>query len=111
MLQVLANAVVYASEIALIAVGISLSYAILRFANFAHIQYAVVGGYLTYVAHFWLDMLSATAVSAVLTGLLAVAIDRLVFARLRYATAESRMIVSWGVALFLRSVLAAVFGG
>jgi branched-subunit amino acid ABC-type transport system permease component len=110
-LQVLANAVVYTSEIALIAIGISLSYAILRFANFAHIQYAVVGGYLTYVAHLWLDLLSATAVSAVLTGLLAVAIDRLVFAHLRHATAESRMIISWGVALFLRSVLAAVFGG
>jgi len=31
--------------IAIIAVGVSLSYSILRFANFAHIQYAVVGGY------------------------------------------------------------------
>ena len=49
MIQVLANSIIYASMIAIIAVGISLSYSILRFANFAHIQYAVVGGYATYV--------------------------------------------------------------
>ena len=49
MLQVLVNSIIYASEIAIIAVGVSLTYSILRFANFAHVQFAVVGGYLTYV--------------------------------------------------------------
>ena len=49
MMQVLVNSIVYASEIAIIAVGIALSYSILRFANFAHIQYAVVGGYANYL--------------------------------------------------------------
>ena len=48
MTQILANSIVYASEIAIIAVGVALSYSILRFANFAHVQFAVVGGYLTY---------------------------------------------------------------
>ena len=31
------------------AVGVSLTFSVLRFANFAHVQFAVVGGYLTYV--------------------------------------------------------------
>lgn len=113
MIQVLANAIIYASEIAIIAVGVALSYSILRFANFAHVQFAVVGAYLAYLGveaaglPIWLAALAA----ALLTGGLAVAIDRLVFARLRGLTPEGKMIVSWGVALFLRSMVAALFGG
>src|SRR6516164_1019520 len=49
LLQVFVNSVIYASEIAIMAVGVSLTFSILRFANFAHVQFAVVGGYLTYV--------------------------------------------------------------
>ena len=47
-LQVTVNAAIYAGEIAIIAVGLALTYSILRFANFAHIQLAVLGGYLSY---------------------------------------------------------------
>ena len=48
MLQVIVNSIVYASEIAVIAVGVSLCYSILRFADFAHIQLAIVGASLSY---------------------------------------------------------------
>jgi len=105
--QILANSIVYASEIAIIAVGVALSYSILRFANFAHVQFAVVGGYLTYTFAVLagLPVILATAISMVLTGGLAVAIDRAVFRRLRAISPEGKMIVSWGVALFIRSIL------
>ena len=111
--QILANSIVYASEIAIIAVGVALSYSILRFANFAHVQFAVVGGYLTYTFAVLagLPVVLATAISMVLTGGLAVAIDRAVFRRLRAISPEGKMIVSWGVALFIRSIVAAIFGG
>lgn len=113
MLQVLINSLVYASMIAVIAVGVALCYSILRFANFAHIQFAVVGGYLTYVYAGIPGMPLPVAVlmSAVTTGLLAVLVDVLVFSRLRDISPEGRMIVSWGVALFIRSVVAMIFGG
>lgn len=113
MSQILVNSIIYGSEIAIIAVGVSLSYSILRFANFAHIQLAVVGGYLTWLLArpLGLPLVLATMLSLVLTGLLAVAIDVLVFRRLRDASPEGKMIASWGVALFIRSVLAAIFGG
>src|SRR5262249_58452003 len=52
-----------------------------------------------------------TASSRVLSGGLAVSIDRAVFRRLRAISPEGKMIVSWGVALFIRSIVAAVFGG
>lgn len=111
-LPVLANSLIYASEIAIIAVGVALVYSILRFANFAHIQYAVLGGYLSYSATLaGLAIVPAVAVSAVATGIVAVVIDRLVFRPLRHIAPEGKMIVSWGVALVLRSLIAAVFGG
>lgn len=115
MIQVLVNSIVYASEIAIIAVGVSLCYSILRFANFAHIQFAVVGGYLTYsfatIPGLALPLPLAMLASAVMTGLMAILIDILVFSRLRNTSAEGKMIVSWGVALFIRSIVAAIYGG
>nr|WP_281409579.1 branched-chain amino acid ABC transporter permease [Martelella sp. HB161492] len=112
-LQVLVNSIVYASEIAVIAVGVSLCYSILRFANFAHIQLAVVGGYLCHafstLAHFPLPL--AIFASAIATGFIAILIDMLVFSRIRDISPEGKMIVSWGVALFIRSMVAAIWGG
>jgi branched-subunit amino acid ABC-type transport system permease component len=111
-MQVLVNSIVYASEIAIIAVGIALSYSILRFANFAHIQYAVVGGYATHVgAALGLPIVVAIALGAVFVGGLAVLVDALVFSRLRAIAPEGKMIVSWGVALFIRAIIASIFGG
>ncbi|MFK8253441.1 branched-chain amino acid ABC transporter permease [Ancylobacter terrae] len=113
MLQVLVNTLVYASMIAVIAVGVALCYSILRFANFAHIQFAVLGGYLAYSFHglVGLPIPLAVLASAVATGAIAVLVDWLVFARLRDIAPEGKMIVSWGVALFIRSILAVIYGG
>ena len=113
MVQVAVNVVVYASEIGVIALGVSLAYALLRFANFAHVQLAVVGAYLTWVlaGPLGLPILLAGLLSLVLTGGLAVLVDRLAFRPIRGASAETKMIVSWGVALLVRSLLGAVFGG
>lgn len=113
MTQVLVNSIIYASEIAIMAVGVALTSSILRFANFAHVQFAVVGGYLAYSfsALAGLPIVPAAVLSAALTGGLAVLVDGLVFRRLRDISPEGKMIVSWGVALFIRSMVAAVFGG
>jgi branched-subunit amino acid ABC-type transport system permease component len=112
-IQVLVNSVIYASEIAIMAVGVALTYSILRFANFAHVQFAVVGGYLAYVFAVGLGFPIALAAfaSALLTGGLAMLVDAGVFRRLRGISPEGKMIVSWGVALFIRSIVAAIFGG
>jgi branched-subunit amino acid ABC-type transport system permease component len=113
MTQTLVNSVVYACEIAVIAIGVSFIYSILRFANFAHVQLAVVGAYgtWTFAAVAGWPIVPATVASLVLIGLLAVAIDRLVFRPLRGGAPETQMIVSWGVALLIRSLVGAVYGG
>lgn len=111
--QILVDTVVYGSEIAIIAVGIALAFSILKFANFAHIQYAIVGCYLTWSVEQILGagMIVATILGALLTGVVAVVVDRLVFSRLRDSSPEVKMIVSWGVALVLRATVATIFGG
>ncbi len=112
-IQILFNTLIYGSEIAIIAVGVALSYSILRFANFAHVQFAVVGAYTAFSLHQYAGapIALAAVLAALLTGLFAVLVDWLVFARLRNITPEGKMIVSWGVALFIRSIVAAMFGG
>jgi branched-subunit amino acid ABC-type transport system permease component len=113
MTQILADSLIYAAEIAIIAMGVALSFSILRFANFAHVQLAVVGAYLSYAANRSLGLGLPLAVLAgvLATGMIAVMVDRLVFSRLRDISPEGKMIVSWGVALVLRATVAAWFGG
>jgi len=113
MAQILADAIIYAAEIAVIAIGVALSFSVLRFANFAQVQLAVLGAYFSYAANQGLGLPLPAAVLAgvVATGLVAILVDRLVFARLRHIAPEGKMIVSWGVALFLRAAVAAIFGG
>jgi branched-subunit amino acid ABC-type transport system permease component len=113
MMQALLNAVVLAAEIAVIALGVSLTFSLLRFANFAHVQLAVVGAYVAWVftGPLGLPVLLAVLLSLPLAGLLAILIDALVFRPLRGASAETKMIASWGVALFIRSMVGALFGG
>ncbi|MCB8878064.1 branched-chain amino acid ABC transporter permease [Acidisoma silvae] len=112
MLQILINTLIYSGEIGIIAVGVALSYSVLRFANFAHIQFAVVGAYLAFTLNQFLHcpLVLAVILAAVLTGGIAVTVDALVFSRLRDVTPEGKMIVSWGVALLLRSTMGAIFG-
>jgi branched-subunit amino acid ABC-type transport system permease component len=113
MTQVLLNSIVLAAEMAVIALGVSLTFSLLRFANFAHVQLAVVGAYVAWVltASLGLPVLLAGFLSLPLAGLLAMLIDTLVFGPLRGASAETKMIASWGVALFIRSMVGAFFGG
>jgi branched-subunit amino acid ABC-type transport system permease component len=112
-MQAVLNSLVLASEIAIIALGVSLAFSLLRFANFAHVQLAVVGAYLAWVLTVTLGVPVALAglLSLPLVGLLAMLIDGLVFRPLRAASAETKMIASWGVALFMRSMIGALFGG
>ena len=103
MLQILADGLVIGSVIALGAIGLSLTFSILRFANFAHGELLAWGAYLALTAlamctavlsamgaaapiapfSFGWPLLAAMAVSALLTGLLALVLDGLLFRRLR----------------------------
>jgi len=121
-LQFLADGLVMGAMTALGAIGLTLTYSILRFANFTHGDLISWGAYLTLTLaaiigmvlpsgsigpfSFGWPIVAAGLVAMLLTGLLALALDYLLFARLRrHGTAIILVIASFGASLALRSLL------
>jgi branched-chain amino acid transport system permease protein len=131
MLQLIADGLVIGSVIALGAVGLTMTYALMRFSNFAHGELLTWGAYfaLTLLSFFlamsglpamqplgpfsfgW-PLLAALAGSALLTAVLALLVDSLVFQRLqRRGAAIVLVMASFGVALALRNLVMFTYGG
>lgn len=127
-LQFLADGLVDGAILALGAIGVTLTYANLRFANFAHGEFISWGAYLTMALATIIGMftgwipegfgpfsvgggwLLCALVAAIGTGALALALDALLFRRLRArATAISSVMASFGVSLSLRALLELLF--
>jgi branched-chain amino acid transport system permease protein len=127
-LQFLADGIVMGSLIGLGAVGITLSYSILRFANFAHGEFIAWGTYMTLVLtaaistlfgghtstigplSFGWPLLAASIAAAALTGGLAVSLDYVLFSKLRSkGNAIVMVMASFGASMALRSFLEFVF--
>ncbi|WP_046866065.1 branched-chain amino acid ABC transporter permease [Microvirga massiliensis] len=128
MLQLFADGIIIGSIIALGAIGVTLTYAILRFANFAHGEYLTWGAYFALSAlggivavtgpvdpigplSFGWPLVLALGCAAVLTALLALTLDALLFRRLRrHGTTITLIIASFGAALVLRNLLQFIYG-
>jgi branched-chain amino acid transport system permease protein len=127
-LQFLADGLIAGCIVALGAVGITLTYSILRFANFAHGEFISWGCYLTWLVAgaigAWstasaaaLDPLSvgwnvilAGALAMALTGLLAIALDAVLFRPLRKRGASiAAVMASFGAAMALRALIELLF--
>src|SRR5690606_42088788 len=98
--------------IALGAIGVSLIFGILRFANFAHGDMMTVGAYLALVVvgPLALPMYVAFPLALAGTAVVVVAIDQVLFRRLRRTVPVILLISSFGVALILRSVIQLIWG-
>lgn len=130
MLQLIADGLVVGSVIALGAVGLTLTYSILRFANFGQGEFLTWGAYLAVTAlgfvvamtgggamepigpfSFGWELLVAMLVAAALTAGLALLVDWLLFRRLRAkGVAITLVIASFGAALALRNLLQFLYG-
>jgi branched-chain amino acid transport system permease protein len=132
MLQLLADGLVIGSIISLGAIGLTLTFAILRFANFGHGELLAWGSYFAFSAlavfaalgltgapaastfgplSFGWPLVAALALAALLTALLALAIDALLFKRLRLQGSITLVIASFGAALAVRNALLFTYGG
>lgn len=130
MLELVVYGIVLGSIIALGAIGLTLVYGILRFANFAHGDLMAVGAYVvlfvvasvvpalglspapwTPLSFGW-PMLVGLAVAVPATGALALGIDRAVYRPLRARRVSTVMLAmaSLAMALVVRSVVYVVFG-
>lgn len=127
--QVLVDGLIAGSMIGLGAIGVTLTYSILRFANFAHGEFIAWGAYFALAVSGALGMafgalttpigpfsfgwsLPIAGLAAIaLTGLLALALDAVLFGRLRaqQSTVIIMVMASFGAALALRSLLEFIF--
>src|SRR4051794_11578630 len=104
LVQVIFNSLITASELAIIAIGLTLTLALLRFANFAHVETAVAGAYIAWVLNvpLGLNFGSAVLVAALAVGVLGILIDRIVFQTFRDSDDVAPMIASLGLAIAIR---------
>ncbi len=123
--QAIADGLLTGAIIALGAIGISLSLQILRFANFGHGDVLTLGAYgaLTFTGlatagasigpvSFGWQFLFAVLTAGLLGGAAAIAIDALVYSRLRARAAHrlTMIFASFGVALVLRYLVVLIWG-
>ncbi len=126
-LQFIADGLIMGALIGLGAIGVTLTYSILRFANFAHGEFLAWGTYFTLALasgfgamfggsgtigalSFGWPVLLAGILAALLTGLLALLLDRILFAKLRErGNAIVMVMASFGASMALRSLLEFLF--
>ncbi|MET0528794.1 MAG: branched-chain amino acid ABC transporter permease [Microvirga sp.] len=123
--QAIADGFLTGAILALGAIGVSLGSQILKFANFSHSELLTWGAYLalTFTAFasagvpigplsFGWPLLVAVIIAGLLTGMLAVIVDRLIFRRLRSKNANNLTMVfaSFGIALVLRNLVLLLWG-
>jgi branched-chain amino acid transport system permease protein len=126
-LQFIVDGLLFGGLIGLGAIGVTLTYSILRFANFAHGEFISWGAYIALALAGSIGALAgpdiplkpfsvgwrvllAGLIAMFLTGLLAIALDAVLFKRLRrHGTAITLVIASFGAAMALRSLLEFLF--
>ncbi|HEX7383245.1 MAG TPA: branched-chain amino acid ABC transporter permease [Burkholderiaceae bacterium] len=122
--QYVADGIVLGATLALGAIGLTLTYNILRFANFAHAELLTFGAYFALVAgsfvgpgagaaglSFGPGFVVALAVAALATALLALLVDALLFRPLRrHDVAVTLVIASFGASLMLRNLVVLLWG-
>ncbi len=128
MLQLVADGLIEGAMVSLGAIGLTLTYSILRFANFTQGELVTGGAYAALIAlagfggvspslgsfaglSFGWPMLAALAFGMAAMGGLALAIEWLLFGRLRrHGSAITLVIASFGASLALRNLIAFGFG-
>ncbi len=120
--QLLVVGVIVGSVLALGAIGLTLTYGILRFANFAHGDMMTLGAYVALAAYvsgdgigplsFGYGMVTAILAASAAVAALGVLVDRVVFRPLRARRSGLAIfaIASLGVALMVRAVVLLIWG-
>ncbi|MEQ1716563.1 MAG: branched-chain amino acid ABC transporter permease [Hyphomicrobium sp.] len=110
--QVIFNGFVTGTIIALPAVALTLTYAILKFPNFAIGAMLTMGAYaaLMFNASLGLPLIWSVLLASGFLALVAVAIDQTVYVQLRDRTSITLLVASMGVSFVLENVARFIFG-
>ncbi|WP_371228946.1 branched-chain amino acid ABC transporter permease [Roseovarius sp. 2305UL8-3] len=112
--QILANGVYLGSQYAMIALGLTLIFALMNVLNFAHGQMYVVGGFVTYTFYgqLGLPFVVALLISCVTLAVIGALIEKFLFAPVikRSSREESTMLLAAGIAFLLDALILLIFG-
>ncbi len=112
--QVLANGIYLGAQYAMIALGLTLIFALMNVLNFAHGQMYVIGGFVTYTIYGQLGLpyIVALLASCVTLAVLGALIERFLFAPVIKGSSreESTMLLAAGIAFLLDALILLVFG-
>ncbi len=112
--QVLVNGVYLGAQYALIALGLTLVFALMNVLNFAHGQLYVIGGFLVYTVYgqLGLPFVVALAAAAITLTVIGALLEKLLFRPVirRSVREESTMLLAAAIAFFLDAVILLVFG-
>ncbi len=112
-LQHLANALSLGSLYALIAIGYTMVYGILRLINFAHGDVFMLGAYLAFygITMFSLPWWGALVLAVVVTAVFGVGLERVAYRPLRDSPKISVMISAIGASFLIENLGIVIFGG
>ncbi|HFR4577513.1 TPA: branched-chain amino acid ABC transporter permease [Streptococcus suis] len=112
MLQQLVNGLILGSVYALIALGYTMVYGIIKLINFAHGDLYMMGAFIGYylINSFQLNFFVALVLTMVLTAALGVLIEFLAYRPLRNSTKIAALITAIGVSFFLEYGMVYLFG-
>ncbi len=121
--QELVNGITVGALYALVALGFSMVYGVLKLLNFAHGDLYMVGAFVGYFVIQWFGGSKALTIpvplllaimfvlAALLTGGLGVAIERFAYRPLRHAPRIAPLITAIGISFFLENAALLLFGG
>ena len=112
--QVIANSLYLGSQYAMIALGLTLIFALMNVLNFAHGQMYVLGGFVTYTVYgqFGLPFVVALLASALTLAVVGALVEHFLFRPVmkRSVREESSMLLAAGIAFLLDAIILLVFG-
>ena len=112
--QVIVNGFYLGAQYALIALGLTLIFALMGVLNFAHGQLYVLGGFVTYTVYKQMELPFVVALfaSAVTLAVVGAAIEKFLFRTVikRSVREESTMLLAAAIAFFLDAVILLIFG-
>lgn len=112
MLQQLVNGMILGSVYALLALGYTMVYGIIKLINFAHGDIYMMGAFMGYflINTFQLNFFLALILAMVGSAILGVTIEYLAYRPLRQSTRIAALITAIGVSFFLEYVMVYFFG-
>lgn len=112
--QVIANGLYLGAQYALIALGLTLIFALMNVLNFAHGQMYVLGGFVTYTIYgqLGLPFVLALACSALTLAIVGAVVEKFLFRPVirRSSREESTMLLAAAIAFLMDAIILILFG-